>query len=135
MAIEVIRRQETMKAIAEKFNCSRTTVHEQKNLALNAVSNSFAKDNKDVLFTIAVTHEFIRQVVVALFVICGASYRSILYFLTCIFNYNLALGSVFNLLDEAADKAIKINESYDLSSIQTSAADELFHRNAPILGG
>ena len=54
-------------------------------------------------------------------------------FLKTIFNYSLSLGAVFNVIDEAAGKAAAINESYDLSSIQTSAADELFHRNKPIL--
>ena len=50
-----------------------------------------------------------------------------------IFNYPIALGSVFIILDVAADKAESINESYGLGAIQSSAADELFHRNQPIL--
>lgn len=33
----------------------------------------------------------------------------------------------------AADKATSINDSYDLNAIETSAADELYHRNKPIL--
>lgn len=40
IAIEAMSRQQTITAIAEKFNCSRTTVHEQKNRALNAVTTS-----------------------------------------------------------------------------------------------
>jgi hypothetical protein len=134
MAIEAISREQTMTAIADKFNCSRTTVHEQKNRALNAVTSSFEEAGEGVLFTIPVTREFIRKVVVALFLICGSSYRGIVYFLSCIFGYHIALGSVFNILDGAADNATQVNESYDLSTIKTSAADELFHRNAPILG-
>jgi hypothetical protein len=49
-------------------------------------------------------------------------------------DYSLSLGTVFNILDAAADKAAAINEAYDLSAIQSSAADEVFHRNQPILG-
>lgn len=134
IAIEAMSRQKTITAIAEKFNCSRTTVHEQKNRALNAVIQTFEESGEGVLFTIPVTREFIRKIVVALFLICGSSYRDIMYFLAGLFQVNIALGSVFNILDEHADKAIKLNESYDLSAIKESAADELFQRNTPILG-
>ena len=50
-----------------------------------------------------------------------------------VFNYPIALGSIFNILDATGDKARAINDSYALSAIQSSAADELFHRNQPIL--
>ena len=72
--------------------------------------------------------------VVALFLICRSSYRGILYFLESLFGYSLSLGSVFNILEAAADKAAVLNDAYDLSPIRSSAADELFHRNRPLLG-
>ena len=49
-------------------------------------------------------------------------------FLKSIFDYPVALGSVFNILDAAA-----LNTAYELSPIRSSAADEVFHRNRPIL--
>ncbi|KTD73404.1 hypothetical protein Ltuc_1251 [Legionella tucsonensis] len=39
------------------------------------------------------------------------------------------------MIDEAFNKASCINRSYDLSSIKTSTADELFHRSKPNLAG
>ena len=43
------------------------------------------------------------------------------------YNYHLSLGGVFNIIDNAADNAKPINQSYDLSLIKDSASDELFH--------
>jgi len=135
IALQAISGEQTITAIARDFDCSRTTVHEQKNRALTAATTAFEEtDDKETLFTVSVTKLWIHKIVVALFLICGSSYRGILYFLDCIFDYPLSLGSVFNILDAAADKAAAINDAYDLSTIQSSAADEVFPRNQPILG-
>ncbi|MCF8157572.1 MAG: hypothetical protein K9K35_16325 [Rhodoferax sp.] len=56
-----------------------------------------------------------------------------MFFLESVFGHSISLGSVFNILDVAADKAQSINDSYALGVIRSSAADELFHRNQPIL--
>ena len=71
--------------------------------------------------------------VVGLFCICNSSYRGIMAFLKSIFDYPVALGSVYNILDAAADKAAALNGAYELGPIRSSAADEVFHRNRPIL--
>ena len=133
IALQAIQNKLTISEIAREHACSRTTVYKQKEIALTAANNAFIEHVDEVLFYIPVTQSFIHSVVIALFLICGSSYRGIMFFLKTIFNYSLSLGSVFNIIDEAACKAASINESYDLSSIQTSAADELFHRNKPIL--
>jgi hypothetical protein len=54
MALQAISRQQTVTEIARNFYCSRTTVHEQKNRALEAGANEF-KDAADdePLFTIS----------------------------------------------------------------------------------
>ena len=122
IALQAISREQPITAIAREFDCSRTTVHEQKNRAWGAIANVFEEADEETLFTISVTKLWIHKMVVALFLICDSSYRGILYFLDCIFDYSLSLGSVFNILDVAADKAAAINDAYDLSSIQSSAA-------------
>jgi hypothetical protein len=134
IAIQAITRQQTITEISKDFNCSRTTVHAQKNRAMAAAVNAFDQTDEALLFTMSVTQAFIHKIVVALFLIGGASYRGIMFFLESIFDYSISLGSVFNILDATADKAASINDAYDLSSIQSSAADEVFHRNQPILG-
>src|ERR1700730_4132072 len=80
------------------FHCSRTTVHAQKNRALEAAANEFKDPGDEPLFTIAVTQSFIHQMVVGLFCICNSSYRGIMSFLKSIFDYPVALGSVSTFL-------------------------------------
>jgi len=133
IALQAIQGKQTVSDISREHDVSRTTVYKQKDKALAAANQAFEPADDRVLFYIPVTKTFVCQVVIALFLICKSSYRDIMFFLKCIFNYPMSLGAVFNIIDEAADKAIPINQSYDLSTIETSAADELFHRNKPIL--
>jgi hypothetical protein len=133
MALEAISGKQTITELAKNYQCSRTTVYEQKRRALEAAADAFDETDEEVLFTIGITKSFIRMVVVALYTVCGSSYRGIVFFLESVFHYSISLGSVFNILDAAADKAKPINDSYALNAIRSSAADELFHRNQPIL--
>lgn len=41
--------------------------------------------------------------------------------------------TIFNIIDEVMDSAIQINKTYDLSKIVTSASDEVYQNNKPIL--
>ena len=133
IGLKAIRNEETITHISNTHECSRGPVYAQRDKALRAVNQSFEEVDNEVLYYIPVTKAFIHQVVLALFLICQSSYRNIQFFLESIFDYSMSLGGVFNTIDEACDKAQRITESYDLSAIKTSAADELFHRNKPTL--
>ena len=133
IALQAIRRQQTVSEISKHFNCSRTTVYKQQDKALDAANKVFEQDDEEVLFYIPVTKSFIHQSVVALRLICESSYRNIQFYIQAIYNYHVSLGAVFNILDNNAEKAIPINQSYDLSLIKDSASDELFHWGSPIL--
>src|ERR1017187_4291847 len=123
MALEAIGRRQTITEISKNFECSRTTVHEQKNRALQAAANAFEDADDETLFTIRVTKSFINQMVVGLFCISGSSYRGVMFFLESIFDYPISLGSVFNILDAAADKAASVNGAYELSSIKSRSEE------------
>jgi hypothetical protein len=71
--------------------------------------------------------------VLCLILICKASYRDVIQFFYDIFDYPISIGTVAIIVESAGDCAVSINSSYDLSSIRESAADEVFHRNQPIL--
>lgn len=133
MAVDAIKRQQTVVDIAKRYGCSRTTVYEQQDKALAAANKSFQPDEDKVLFYIPVTTTFIRMVTLALWLICKSSYRDTIFFIRIVFNYSVSIGTVFNVIDEAAEKARKINQSYDLSGIKDSASDEVFHWGKPIL--
>ena len=111
----------------------RIPADKKLNIALDAANKAFDADDEDVLFYIPVTKSFIQQAVVSLRLICESSYRNIMFYVATMYNYHVSLGTVFNILDEAADKAPPINQSYDLSLIKDSASDELFHWGSPVL--
>ena len=133
IALQAIRRQDTVTEISRQFDCSRTTVYKQQDKALDAANKAFDKNDEEVLFYIPVTKSFIEQSIVSLRLICESSYRNIQFYIQAMYNYSVSLGTVFNVLDDASGKVEPINQSYDLSLIKDSAADELFHWGSPIL--
>jgi hypothetical protein len=133
IGLQAISRNQPIIDIAQQYDCSRTTVYKQQEKIIQAANKAYESENNEILYYIPVTKEFIQKIVVGLFLICKSGYRDIMFFLKDIINYDLSLGSVFNTLDEFADKAILLNQSYDLSKITVSAADEVFHRDKPIL--
>ncbi len=134
LALQSLSKQNSISDLSRTYGCSRTTIHLQKNTALLAINKAFDEENEDtLLYELPITKNFIKQVVLSLFLICKSSFRDIIFFLKDIFNYSISLGSIYTILDEEADKAKIINQSYDLSSIKTSTADELFQRNKPHL--
>jgi hypothetical protein len=132
MALEAIKREHSIADISRRYDCSRNTVYAQQEIALTAANNAFTKD-EEVLFYLPVTKNFIHATVVDLWAGCKVSTRDIVCHLQNIMGYHLAVGSVTHILDVASDKALSINNSYNLSLIKDSAADELFHHNKPLL--
>ena len=134
LALQSLSKQNSISDLSRTYGCSRTTVHLQKNTALLAITKAFDIDNENtILYDLPITKNYIKQVVLSLFLICKSSFRDIIFFLKNIFDYSISLGSIYTILDEEAEKAEIINQSYDLSSIKISTADELFHRNKPHL--
>jgi len=133
IALQAIKGNQTISAISKEHDVSRTTVYHQQEKVLKAANQAFEEKDDDVLFYIPVTKPFLYAMIVALFVICKSSYRDIIFFLKSLFNYHVSLGTVSNVINQAADKAAPINNSYDLSTVRESASDEVFHLNKPLL--
>jgi len=133
IALQAIKGRQTISAISKEHDVSRTTVYLQQEKALKAANQAFEEKDKDVLFYIPVTKAFLYSMIVALFLICKSSYRDIIFFLKSIFNYHVSIGTVSNVINDASEMAIPINNSYDLSTVRESASDEVFHLNKPLL--
>ena len=121
--------------IALHHQVSRNTVYAQQRRAQSALNDEFLASTPDenVLFHIPVTKVFLHQMVIALLMICKASYRDCILFMRDVFDIDMSIGTIFNIHEVACQKAMQINESYHLESIRQSASDEIFHRNKPIL--
>ena len=93
-------------------------------------------DEDDVLFCLPVTKNWIRQFVLALILICHSSFRGVIEILQEVFDYhNLSLGTVYNIVSEAVQKAQPINNAQYLSGIGVGIPDEIFQASKPVLVG
>jgi hypothetical protein len=124
--------------LADQHQVSRKFVYQQLDIADDALEQAFdprPDDQEKVLFYLPVTRSRLRQIVLALVLICHSSLRGVVEFLAAVFDYHLSLGSVFNIVHSAVARARQINESQDLSAVRIGADDEIFQAGKPVLVG
>lgn len=137
MAVKVLAKQEPITEIAKKEQVSRKFVYQQQALAQLALNQAFEKKEpeQEVLYYLPITQKWIFQFILALILICHCSYRGVVELLRDLFDYSLSIGTIHNRIKEATEKARKINQTQDLSTIEVALLDELFQSNRPVLTG
>ena len=93
------------------------------------------RDDERVLFYLPVTKAWLRQLILALTLICHSSLRGVVELLRDLFDYPLSVGTVHNVLQSAVGQARLCNEQQDLSGIRIGAHDEIFQGGRPVLAG
>ena len=78
LAIQALAGSETVSDLAAQHGVSRKFVYQQTHKARSALDDAFSPATPDeaVLFELAVTKTWLRQVIVALPLICRGSYRA-----------------------------------------------------------
>ena len=138
ISIQALTGKTAVTDIANRNNVSRKFVYKQKEIADEALTHAFAPvpQNENVLFYLPVTKKWNRQFVLALILICHSSFRGVLELLDSVFDYqNISIGTIHNIVKEAAQKSTSINESEDISTIRYGASDEIFQNSKPVLAG
>jgi hypothetical protein len=139
LAVKVVARTEPVKALAEQNDVSRKFLYTQAKKAEEALEDAFDPTTKDpdsrVLFHIPVTKQWLLQVVLALVLICRSSIRGVCEFFAAVLDFPISVGSIHNILHQAAHSARQINEREDLSAIRVGAHDEIFQAGKPVLTG
>jgi transposase len=137
LALQCIKKGESIVKIAKDNNVSRKFVYQQKSKAEVAVDNAFLEKGKDddVLFYIPVTKAWIKQVVLSLVLIGHCSLRGVSEFLMCTMDYSLSHSTVDNIVKECILSVKKIDEYEDFSKIQYGANDEIYQAGMPVLAG
>ena len=138
LSLEVLARTEPVSYLAQNYKVSRKFLYQQAAKASDALDEAFtpSTDQDEVLFCLPVTKDWIRQLVLALILICHSSFRGIIEILQDLFDYhNLSLGTIHNIVSEAAQKAQQINNLQDLSGIGVGILDEIFQACQPVLVG
>ena len=123
--------------LADEFQVSRKFIYQQTAKAQEALDAAFAPPapREDVLFYLPVTKSWLRQLILALALVCHSSLRGIVVLLHDLFDMHVSLGTVHNILDRAVATARAINAQQDLSGVRIGAHDEIFQNGQPVLVG
>lgn len=136
LAICALAQTRPITTLAEQADVSRKFVYQQAdkaNAALDAAFNPPPTD-EEVLFHLPVTRKTICAVVLALILLCHSSYQGVIDFLRAIFDYDISVGTVHNIVASAVRTARQINQDEDLSKIRVGLHDELFQGDPVLVG-
>jgi hypothetical protein len=137
LAIQVLAGAQPVSDLAREYEVSRKFLYQQAHTAEEALSEAFAPSGRshDVLFYLPVTKTWLRQLVLALVLICHCSVRGVVELLRDVFDYRLSVGTVHNIVHSAVTPARAINQQHDLSRIRVGLLDEIFQANDPVFVG
>jgi hypothetical protein len=124
--------------LAQQHQVSRKFVYQQLDIAHDALEQAFAPvpdETEKVLFYLPVTRSWIRQLVLALVLICHCSLRGVVELLADLFAYPMSLGTAHNIVHQAVLTARAVNAREDLSGVKIGAHDEIFQTGDPVLVG
>jgi hypothetical protein len=137
LAIHALAGSETVTHLAAQHGVSRKFVYQQTHKVRAALDDTFASATPDsaVLFELAVSKAWLRQIIVALALIGRSSYRGIVEFLRDLLGIAISVGCVHDVLQAATRQASAINQGQDLSGIRVGLHDEIFQGVTPVLAG
>jgi hypothetical protein len=137
IGVQALVGSQTVMDLAGEFDVSRKFVYRQSAIAEQALTDAFDPRQPEdrVLFHLAVTKQFLRQLILALVLICHCSMRGVVELLRDVFDVEISLGTVFNVVHAAVARAREQNQAYDLSPIRVVALDEIFQADQPVLVG
>src|SRR3954466_9421049 len=137
LAIQVLARSATISDLSVRHGVSRKFIYQQTDKARTALDEAFlsAALDDEVLFEVAVTKTWLRQVIVGLTLICRGSYRGVVEFLRDLLGVSISIGTVHHVLQSVTRQAGVVNHGQDLSGIRVGLHDEIFQGAMPVLAG
>ena len=137
LATQVLARAQPVSQLARDNGVSRKFLYQQADKAQDALDDAFdtPKDDSEILFWLPVTRAWLRQLVLALTLICHASYRGVVEVFRDLLDTSISVGSIHNIVREGVTAARSVNAQEDLSAITIGAHDEIFQSRQPILVG
>src|ERR1700692_3060970 len=100
LAIRALARSATISDLAGRPGVSRKFVYQQARKAGAALDDVFLSGapEDEVLFQLTVTKTWLRQVIVALTLICRSSYRGVVEFVRDLLGVPISMGTVHHVL-------------------------------------
>jgi len=137
LAISVLGGVGSVSGLSRDHTVSRKFLYHQAHKAQGALDEAFEPSPKEeeVLFWLPVTKVWLRQLVLALVLICHASFRGVVELFRDLLDTDISVGSVHNIVHQAVVCARDVNAEEDLSGIRVGAHDEIFQHRTPVLVG
>jgi hypothetical protein len=137
LSVQALAGTQTITQLAQDYQVSRRFVYQQEATADRALRDAFAPVLADdqVLFQLPVTKHWLRQFTLGLVLICHSPLRGVVELLHDVFDYDLSLGTVFNIVQAAVPPADACNQAQDLHHVRVGAHDEVFQAGQPVLVG
>jgi len=127
----------TITGLAQKYDVRRQHVYDIREQARTVLEETFTPTDSghSDSFNIAMTSMDLERAVVALRVITPASIRDIVEVLPVLYGKKWSYGKVWNVLNDAEQRAETLLGQVDLSNIENIALDEMFSQGRPVLAG
>jgi hypothetical protein len=138
LAIQALAGGEQIARLADRHDVSRKFVYQQKAKAADALEQTFAPPacDREVLFQLPITKDWLRQFTLAQVLIGHTSFRGVTEILDAVFDYrDLSIATIHNIVQDALAPARAINQAQDLSGIRVAAHDEIYQSGRPVLVG
>lgn len=116
--------EENADAIAVRFNCSRSYVYE---CAVH--TRSFLDQLDDEILTSSMfilDRKMISAMVISLSCACKSSLEGIQSFFGMMFNYHISIGKISQILNDAGEKAAKVNSRFMYDNVKQIGSDEIY---------
>jgi len=103
LAIQALAGSGTVSDLAARHGVSRKFIYQQTHKAAAELDDAFSSATSDdeVLFELAVTKAWLRQIIVGLALICRSSYRGVVEFLRDLLGLPVSLGCIHDVLQSA----------------------------------
>jgi hypothetical protein len=137
LAVQILAGTHPIAELARQHQVSRKFLSQQAHTATHALNRAFdpAPTADDVLFYLPVTKAWLRQLVLALVLICHSPCRAVVELLRDLFDWKVSLGTVHNIVHSAVEPARAITRRRDLAGVRIGAHDEIFQAGHPVLVG
>ncbi|MFQ6009192.1 MAG: hypothetical protein ACE5K8_09615 [Candidatus Zixiibacteriota bacterium] len=138
LSLRVLARAEPITHLAQGYQVSRKFLYQQASKAQQALDRTFSPSPKDkeVIFYLPITKDWIRQLVLSQVLVGHSSFRAVIEILDTLFDYqDISIGMVHNIVSNAVQEAKLINQRESLSTIRVGAHDEIYQAGKPVLVG
>jgi hypothetical protein len=138
IGVQAVAVNRSQSSLADQYHVSRKFVRRQANTVRAALEEAFTSTvipDGEVLFWLPVTKAWLRQFILALMLICHSSYRGVVELLRDLFDFDISVGTVHNVLEDAVAPARAHNMQQHLGSVRIGAHDEIFQSGQPVLVG